>query len=236
VNKGFFSHWAKNFRFFREKNRKYNSWRRKGKNRWIKANNSQQGQCRGCWPRLRRSCRCAAPIVDTLGLLLQQSVYLPVTSFIILEKVIRTFTVSFVWTSVVVWNVGQRKLWKTISEMATREGWKFLFISSLFIIVMVKLKCSVLGYGMLLHKTTTGQKKIIPVMKYRRYIIENSIDTKLLWWGIVVNQGVTTCRKSEHRISVYQGYQLDIRGIINGYQEKIHQIWIKYPTDFGRIL
>jgi len=34
----------------------------------------------------------------------------------------------------------------------------------------------------------------------------------------------------------YQGYQPDIRGIINVYQEKIDQISIKYLTDFGRIL
>ena len=33
-------------------------------------------------------------------------------------------------------------------------------------------------------------------------------------------QGVTSCWKSEHRIS---GYQPDIRYIINGHQEKIHQ-------------
>ena len=46
-------------------------------------------------------------------------------------------------------------------------------------------------------------------------------------------QGVTTYWKSVHRIS---GYQLDIRGIIYGYQEKIHQIGTKYLTDFGRIL
>jgi len=37
-------------------------------------------------------------------------------------------------------------------------------------------------------------------------------------------------------ISGYQGYQPNIRGVINGYQEKIYQISIKYLTDFGRIL
>jgi len=36
-------------------------------------------------------------------------------------------------------------------------------------------------------------------------------------------------------VSGYQGYQPDIRGIINGYQEKIDQISIKYLTDLGRI-
>jgi len=51
-----------------------------------------------------------------------------------------------------------------------------------------------------------------------------------------MQQGVTSCWKSVHRISGYQGYQPDIRGIINGYQEKIDHISIKYLTDFGRIL
>ena len=49
-------------------------------------------------------------------------------------------------------------------------------------------------------------------------------------------QGVTYCWKSVHRISGYQGYQSDIRGIIHGYQEKIDQISTKYLTDFGRTL
>jgi len=34
-------------------------------------------------------------------------------------------------------------------------------------------------------------------------------------------------------IRLYQGYQPDIRGIINGYHEKIGQISIKYLMDFG---
>ena len=49
------------------------------------------------------------------------------------------------------------------------------------------------------------------------------------------DQGVTTCWKSVHRISGYQGYQPDISGTINGYQEKIDRISIKYLTDFSRI-
>jgi len=50
------------------------------------------------------------------------------------------------------------------------------------------------------------------------------------------DQGVTPCWKSVHRISGYQGYQQDIRGVMNGYQEKIDQISIIYLTDFSRIL
>jgi len=46
-------------------------------------------------------------------------------------------------------------------------------------------------------------------------------------------RGMTPCRKSVHWIS---GYQPDIRVVINGYQKKIDQIWIKYLTDFSRIL
>jgi len=37
-------------------------------------------------------------------------------------------------------------------------------------------------------------------------------------------------------MSGYQGYQPDIGSIMNGYQEKIDQIFVKYPTDFRRIL
>jgi len=33
----------------------------------------------------------------------------------------------------------------------------------------------------------------------------------------------------------YQGYQLDIKGLSNGHQEKIDQIPINYLTDFSRI-
>jgi len=36
--------------------------------------------------------------------------------------------------------------------------------------------------------------------------------------------------------NLYTGYQLDIRGLSNGYEEKIDQISIKYPTDFSIIL
>jgi len=46
-------------------------------------------------------------------------------------------------------------------------------------------------------------------------------------------QGVISCWKSVHRIS---GYQPDIRGAINGYQEKIDQSSLKYLTDSDRIL
>jgi len=46
-------------------------------------------------------------------------------------------------------------------------------------------------------------------------------------------QGVTPWWKSMHRIS---GYEPDIRGIINGYQEKIDRVSIKYLTDFRRML
>lgn len=49
-------------------------------------------------------------------------------------------------------------------------------------------------------------------------------------------QVVTTCWKSVHRTSGYQGYQVDIRGIINGCREKIGQISMKYLTDFSRML
>jgi len=51
-----------------------------------------------------------------------------------------------------------------------------------------------------------------------------------------VKQGVTSCFKSVHRITGYQGYQPYIRGIRNGCQEKTDQISIKYLTDFIRIL
>ena len=37
-------------------------------------------------------------------------------------------------------------------------------------------------------------------------------------------QGITPCWISVQRISGYQGYQPDIRGILNEYQEKIDQI------------
>jgi len=50
-----------------------------------------------------------------------------------------------------------------------------------------------------------------------------------------LNRGVTTYWKSVHRISGYQAYQPDIRGIINWYQEKIDQSSIEYLTDLGRI-
>jgi len=36
-------------------------------------------------------------------------------------------------------------------------------------------------------------------------------------------------------MSGYQGYQPDIRRILNRYQEEVDQISIKYLTDFGRI-
>jgi len=49
-------------------------------------------------------------------------------------------------------------------------------------------------------------------------------------------QGVTSCWKSVHRITGYEGYKSDIRGIINRYQEEIDEISIKYQTDFGKIL
>jgi len=44
------------------------------------------------------------------------------------------------------------------------------------------------------------------------------------WAKKEIRQGVTPRWKSVHRISGYQGYQLDIRGIINRYQEKIDQL------------
>ena len=47
---------------------------------------------------------------------------------------------------------------------------------------------------------------------------------------ILEDQEVTPFWGSVHRISGYQGYQPDIRGIINGYQEEIDQI-VKYLTD-----
>jgi len=46
-----------------------------------------------------------------------------------------------------------------------------------------------------------------------------------------VEQRLTSCWKTG-----YQGYPPDIRGIINGYQEKIDEISFNYLTDFGRIL
>jgi len=51
-------------------------------------------------------------------------------------------------------------------------------------------------------------------------------------------QWVKPCWKSVHvhRISGYPGYQPDISGIINGYQEKIDYISIEYRKDFSRIL
>jgi len=48
-------------------------------------------------------------------------------------------------------------------------------------------------------------------------------------------QKVTFCWKSLYRISGYQGYQLNIRGIMNGYQEKIYLISTDYLTDCSRI-
>jgi len=42
---------------------------------------------------------------------------------------------------------------------------------------------------------------------------------------------VTSCWKSVHRISGYQGYQPDITRLLNRYQEKIDQISVKYLTD-----
>jgi len=51
-----------------------------------------------------------------------------------------------------------------------------------------------------------------------------------------LTQGVTPSWKCVHRISGYQRYQPDIRGIINGYQQKIDQISVKYLTDFSMIL
>ena len=39
-----------------------------------------------------------------------------------------------------------------------------------------------------------------------------------------------------HRISGYQGYHLDIRGIINEYQGKMDRISVYYLTDLSRIL
>jgi len=47
---------------------------------------------------------------------------------------------------------------------------------------------------------------------------------------------VTSRWKYVHRISGHQGYQPDIRGMMNGYQEKNDQISIKNLTDFGKIL
>jgi len=48
---------------------------------------------------------------------------------------------------------------------------------------------------------------------------------------VVTVEGITPCWKSVHRIS-----GTDIRGIENGYHEKIDKISIKYLTDFIRIL
>jgi len=50
----------------------------------------------------------------------------------------------------------------------------------------------------------------------------------------LVPQGAR-CWKSPHRISGFQGYQPDIRGVITGYQEKIDEISIKYLIDFSKI-
>jgi len=49
-------------------------------------------------------------------------------------------------------------------------------------------------------------------------------------------QEVTPRWKAVHWIWGYQGYQPDIRGTVNGYQEKIDHISIKYLTDFSRVL
>jgi len=53
--------------------------------------------------------------------------------------------------------------------------------------------------------------------------------------GSGVDQQETSCGKSAHRIFGYQGYQSDIIGLLNGYQEKIDQISIKYMIEFNRI-
>jgi len=57
------------------------------------------------------------------------------------------------------------------------------------------------------------------ILRYLKRVFER--------WHI---QGVTTCWKSVHR---YQGYQPNIGGITNVYQEEIDQI--KYLTDISRI-
>jgi len=64
------------------------------------------------------------------------------------------------------------------------------------------------------------------------YECENP-KTNMLFSG--ARQGVPSGWKSVQWISGYQGYQPDIRGKINGYQEEIDQISIKHLTYFSRI-
>jgi len=61
----------------------------------------------------------------------------------------------------------------------------------------------------------------------------SNMDVKIFVNAYMFNQGITPCWKSVHRIS---GYQPDIRGLINGYQDKVNKISVKYLTDFSEIL
>jgi len=71
-------------------------------------------------------------------------------------------------------------------------------------------------------------------MRCLRETFNDKLLKHALSTGTVI-QGVIPCWKCAHRVSGYQGYQ-EIKGSINGYQEKIDLFSIKYLTKFSRIL